>query len=337
MALINPVHGLVVPFLCIFTLPLAIFAGITSALAFTVLMFRMGIVYFDIALALIPQYFRGNSTSKHHPALGPSSPFDNNKHHQRRHSAREGQKTPASPPGSAGSGSGYSTPSPVVAAFPQTGTGYLNSGYISPHRRKSSYGFGGSATLRRSRHSSSQVSLCSVGTITPIHEDEVSHDITPVDNTGLAAPSAGLDRDFEGIGGWRLDDRDNDSDWTNINSRLELPLERSSVVRHTQRPQSVGPVTTSEATYLCMRQSSKKESGGSPVEDREHGERGGWSFGSSPASAKATTTLPSPNTGRARLNQTVLMPPALTALDAENNYFINPDQLSPRSLRRDTP
>lgn len=340
MALINPVHGLVVPLLCIFTLPLAIFAGITSTLAFSVLMFRMAVVYFDIALALVPQYLRGKNASSSGSNSAINSPFDG-RHRQQRNHSRDGWKTPVSPPGSAGSCSGHSTPSPV-AAFPQA-TGYLNSGLVSPHRRKGGCGFG-SANLRRSRGSSSQVSLCSIGTITPIHEDEVSHDITPAAplETGLA-PSSGLDRDFEGIGGWRLDDRDNDSGWTNINSRLELPLERSTVARHTQRSQSVGPVSPSDSMYLAMGRSpsSRKESvsGEASIEDQERGERG-VSVGSMiPASSgtKGAPEVPSLNTGWARLNQTPLMPLAFTALEAETNYFNNPDLLSPRSLRRGTP
>ncbi|KAK3352366.1 hypothetical protein B0T25DRAFT_184197 [Lasiosphaeria hispida] len=227
MTLLNPIHGLVVPFLCVFTIPLAIFAGITTTLAFSVLMFRVAVVYLDIALALIPQYF--TRRSKHH--LFPNSA------HQHRPS-RDGLKTPISPSSSVGSGSGYSTPSSQSPYHSENR--YLTSGHRSPHRRKSSYGFG--AALRHSRRSS-QASLASIGTITPIHEDDVPPSVS---ESGLI-PSVGVDRDFEGIGGWRLDNGNDaeDSQWSKINSRLELPLERFSA-RHHQRSQSVGPPTPSE-------------------------------------------------------------------------------------------
>ncbi|KAI1798878.1 hypothetical protein F4811DRAFT_546799 [Daldinia bambusicola] len=45
----------------------------------------------------------------------------------------------------------------------------------------------------------------------------------------VLTPTAGLERDFEGVGGWRLDSMDVDADaaddqqWYNLNSRLELP------------------------------------------------------------------------------------------------------------------
>ena len=54
------------------------------------------------------------------------------------------------------------------------------------------------------------------------------------------SPSIGLERDFEGVGGWRLDSTDNDTDeqqWHTLNSRLENPYRR-----HHFRSQSGGAV-----------------------------------------------------------------------------------------------
>ncbi|KAK4181921.1 hypothetical protein QBC36DRAFT_316893 [Triangularia setosa] len=323
MALINPVHGLVVPFLFIFTLPLAIFAGITSALAFSVLMFRVAIVYLDIALAFVPEYFlRGRSKSS----------FLSSADKQRRHS-RAGWRTPASPPSSArSSSSGHSTPSP----FPQT-TGYLHSGYVSPsstHRRKSSYGFGGSVR-RHSRRSSSQASLSTTGTITPIHEHEVLNDIAALTPAAFAdsglTPSVGLDRDYEGIGGWRLDDNGNDSDWTNINSRLELPLERrSSFTRSHSRSRSVGSANPNEPYLISRHTGSRRET---IMNDINHD----WVEKSASAGRIGTKTAgPTPNRSRVRLNQTISMPPpAFTALEAE--FKDSQDMMSPRSVRKTPP
>ncbi|KAI1409132.1 hypothetical protein F5Y13DRAFT_193610 [Hypoxylon sp. FL1857] len=83
---------------------------------------------------------------------------------------------------------------------------------------------------RRQRQGSASVSS---GTITPVGGLD-----------GLAlAPSMGLERDFEGVGGWRLDSVDVDADaadeyqWYNLNSRLEIPDRR-----HHFRSQSGGAV-----------------------------------------------------------------------------------------------
>ncbi|KAK3318330.1 hypothetical protein B0H66DRAFT_602924 [Apodospora peruviana] len=266
MALLNPVHGLVVPFLCFFTIPLAILAGITTTLAFTVLMFRVAVVYLDIALAMIPQYVITRSRPRGVHATTTTTTTTALHTHRR---VGGGNVTPISAHGSSSSsGSGYSTPSPVVSPFPSgpgnnTTTGYIIPGHRSPgHRRKTSYGFGAAAAaaaaVRHHSRRSSQASLASLGTISPIHEGRVTPAIAA--ESGLT-PSVGIDRDFEGIGGWRLDDRD-DSDWANINSRLELPLERSSAHNwHHQRSQSAGPTTPGEAvTWLMMKATTPKNS-----------------------------------------------------------------------------
>lgn len=61
--------------------------------------------------------------------------------------------------------------------------------------------------------------------------------LTPAaSSVSLPVPrSIGSARDFEGVGGWRLDgpSEDDDHAWTNINSRLELPAE--SPRRHHRR------------------------------------------------------------------------------------------------------
>ncbi|KAK3324216.1 hypothetical protein B0T19DRAFT_225168 [Cercophora scortea] len=284
MALINPIHGLVAPLLFIFTIPLAIFAGITTTIAFSILMFRVAVVYLDIALALIPQYVMGRSRARGSPTT------------YQRSGGREGVKSPPSPTSSVTSGSGYSSPT-SVSAFP-SGTAFLGLGYRSPsHRRKSSYGFG--AAVRHSRRSS-QTSMQSLGTITPIHEGQATPGLA---ESGLT-PSAGIDRDFEGVGGWRLDDQNDDSDWANINSRLELPLQS---IRHHQRSQSAGPSTPGEGSWLMMK--TTQRNGLPEARDWER---------------NAAKPLISPNSGRVRMSQNLSMPPALTTLDYETGYFPSP-------------
>ncbi|KAH8172743.1 hypothetical protein LIA77_06998 [Sarocladium implicatum] len=55
MALLNPVNALIVPFLLLTTIPLALFASITTLLAFSVLSLRVTLVYLDLALSLLPR------------------------------------------------------------------------------------------------------------------------------------------------------------------------------------------------------------------------------------------------------------------------------------------
>ena len=47
MTLLNPAYALIVPFLFIFTLPLALFATLTTTLAFSILLFRVTIIYVE--------------------------------------------------------------------------------------------------------------------------------------------------------------------------------------------------------------------------------------------------------------------------------------------------
>ncbi|KAI1074988.1 hypothetical protein F5B20DRAFT_561846 [Whalleya microplaca] len=79
-------------------------------------------------------------------------------------------------------------------------------------------------TRRRSGARKRNNSSVSSGTLTPIGSLD-----------GLAlTPSTGLGRDFEGLGGWRLDslaggadaETPEDLQWTNLNSRLEMPYRR---------------------------------------------------------------------------------------------------------------
>ena len=294
MPLLNPIHGLVVPFLFVVTIPMAIFAGITTTLAFSVLMFRVTLVYLDMVLAFLPQYLMGRST---HPRVVASS-----YRHSRDQYGSQSQ-TSVSSVGSAGSNG-----SPVLA--PPQGLVYPMPGYRSPRRRPSgpillpSGGFGG----RRSRRSS-QVSAGSLGTVTPRHDAEVS---IALGGPSLP-PSAAIDRDFEGIGGWRYDDREDDN-WIKINSRLELPAERLAV-RHHQRSGSGGgaPVTPGEGSWLMMKNARFDTS---PERERV-------------ATPGAKVSI-SPNSSRLRINQMH----AFTTMDKEEGYF--PPFVSPKSTKKST-
>jgi hypothetical protein len=239
MGLLNPVYALIVPFLFIFTIPLAIFAGITTTLAFTVLIFRVLIVYLDLALAVIPQYFIGRRP----------------RHLQ------------------------YVSKSPSMASL-------RSSPILGPSSSSSS---------RRRRRRPSSASIGSVGTITPVSESGM----------GLM-PSVGMDRDFEGVGGWRLGD---DEVWTTINSRLELPDRQHN--RHHHRSSSGG------FAGVAMMSGGVLENSGLLRAGRNR-------------SPETKITAVSPNSSRVRTPTN--LPVAFTTINSEDGYF--PVMLSPRSMRK---
>ncbi|KAL6861122.1 hypothetical protein J3F83DRAFT_236289 [Trichoderma novae-zelandiae] len=194
MALLNPLHAFVVPFLLVTTIPLAVFAGITTTFAFSILLFRVFVVYLDIALSLVSQSL-AHLTESSVAGL----------HHLR-------------PP----------RPSPASSS--------------SVHSRANSVSPSASSTLlkrhRRRRPSSSVYSAGSA---------------TPASDMGLGLiPSVGAERDFEGVGGWRLGgDDDDDELWTTINSRYELPDRVHD--RNHRRSLSGGPAGAVDGGFLMMK------------------------------------------------------------------------------------
>ncbi|EEY15142.1 conserved hypothetical protein [Verticillium alfalfae VaMs.102] len=228
MALLNPVYAFIVPFLFLFTVPLAIFAGITTTVAFTVLLFRVVLVYLDLALTLLPSYL--NLRRLPHQRMG--------------HQALPAAKTPATL-----SNSSSRSVSPVL-----TTTSRTLSFTRTPHRRP------------RSRRPS-----MSHGATTP--------DAPPT--TLSLLPSTGLDRDFEGIGGWRLGSSTDDDRWTMINSRLELPDRQ----RHHHRSPSGGGA---DGGFLMMKGSRGRNRSGSP-EISTVGTAGNRASPASPNSSRVRT------------------------------------------------
>ncbi|KAH6996568.1 hypothetical protein BKA56DRAFT_666773 [Ilyonectria sp. MPI-CAGE-AT-0026] len=184
MALLNPVYAFVVPFLFVVTVPLAVFAGITTTVAFSVLILRVLAVYLDVAISLIPHYLGGRKPRPYHP-------------HPPRLEA-------------------------------------LNA--ITTHFSSSSNSTASNTPLRRRRRRRSS-SAISGTSLTPAASETA---------LGLL-PSIGPERDFEGVGGWRVAD---DDGWTTINSRLELPDKHHA--RNSHRPPS-GPTTPGEGPCLMMK------------------------------------------------------------------------------------
>ncbi|KAI9645585.1 hypothetical protein NHQ30_006327 [Ciborinia camelliae] len=166
MKLFSAFYAIILPFLFFFTVPIAIFASITTTFAFCVLCFRVIVVYIELALAVIPYYL-----------CGPKADIK----------VIQSKRAIYNPP-------------------------------TSPVRRKK----------RRNSASSSQ---SATGSITPVPTRILKGSESML---GLCQ-SVGFSRDYEGVGGWRLDDSGSDDDalWTNMNSRLELPANHGR--RHHQR------------------------------------------------------------------------------------------------------
>lgn len=198
MGVLNPVYALVIPSLVFITIPLAVLAGITTTLAFSVLIVRVLAVYLDIVISLIPQSLSGTTPAG---AASSSSPM---------YRRLNGLKTPSSP----------TSPSASSQQTPRA---------LRHHRRRRS-----SASAISGGGSASSVSERGLGLI----------------------PSVGAERDFEGIGGWRVG-RDEDQDdvaWTTVNPP---PPERSPLIhlpRHHARSASGRPTTPGEGgPYLMMK------------------------------------------------------------------------------------
>ncbi|POR34658.1 Uncharacterized protein TPAR_05146 [Tolypocladium paradoxum] len=197
MALINPAYTFVVPFLFAVTVPLAVFAGVTTTVAFSVLVFRVLVVYLDIALSLVPQYLasrkgRGRGLSRSQRPL-----------HLRQRS-----------PSPAGAGADDNCP-PTPTQHQQQ---------LQPIYRG------------RRRRPSNATSVVSAGSTSDM-------------GLGLM-PSVGPERDYEGVGGWRSGE-DDDESWTTINSRFEYP-DRTYARGHHRTP-SGGPVTPGDSGVLMMK------------------------------------------------------------------------------------
>ncbi|POS78388.1 hypothetical protein DHEL01_v203217 [Diaporthe helianthi] len=288
MAIINPVYALIVPFLFVFTIPLAVFAGITTTLAFSVLMFRVAVVYVDIAVNMVPQYLTGRRVY----------PFPRGYASTLLSTTEASSNVPPSPVGSG-------TNSPPTSRQ-----------IVRHHRRRRTSG----------------ASLQSVGSITPVDDHPngalgSSAGVSKRNSFMMMAPSIGIDRDFEGVGGWRLGGRNPDDDddaWTHINSRLELPLDHQR--KHHQRSPSGGGATTpgggSGGDFLVMKSPNSarsrerspdnggKRGGGRKDKD---GSVGGMKIASGPIAM-------SPNSSRVRI-PTNTIPPPLTKVAEGDGYF----------------
>ncbi|KAG5994112.1 hypothetical protein E4U52_001421 [Claviceps spartinae] len=157
---------------------------------------------------------------------------------------------------------------PQDQMLPATSTNTTPGGNEDSARASSVYQQQPLLQSRRRRRTSSITSILSTGgTTTPVG---------PVGDFGLGLiPSVGPDRDYEGIGGWRVGD-DDDESWTTVNSRMELP-EGGFVVHHYRTPSGGGATTPGDGAVLMMKTRRR-----------------------SPEARAVTRTSSSPNSSRAR-------------------------------------
>ena len=103
----------------------------------------------------------------------------------------------------------------------------------------------------RSRRKSRRSSAASFSSTTTT-ASSISPPNLPFPTAGFGiytSTSAATIRDFEGVGGWRIpdpdDDNNDDESWTGLNSRLELPLMVDGRNRHHHRSRTLGSNVTS--------------------------------------------------------------------------------------------
>lgn len=223
----------------------------------------------------------------------------------------------ATSPGGSSHSSGHSTPPLTIA----TSRAHIPARH---HRRRRTSG----------------ASFNSVGSITPI-DDNLNNNNNGGVGLGLhngnnkpfavVSSSLNLERDFEGVGGWRVTGRhaDYDDAWAQLNSRLELPLDTQR--RHHHRSPSGGGTTTpggSAGEYLVMKSPRAMRSMDTSPDNinrrgRVERKEGG--------SVKIVSTI-SPNSSRQR-TPTNAAPPPLTTIDSsDGSYF--PLVSSPQSARK---
>ncbi|KAF4125243.1 hypothetical protein GMORB2_4083 [Geosmithia morbida] len=253
MGLFNPVRALVIPGFCLITVPLAILAGITTTLAFSVLLLRVFTVYLDILLSLAPRWPSRRlffTTAAVDNDTGATN-YPSTSHHQRRHSH-------------------------------------------TPRRRR-----------RSSTASSSSLGERGLGLV----------------------PSVGAERDFEGIGGWRLGGQIDDDLWsTACNPPLEMPDRPVSYFGHGHHHRSSsangGPTTPGEGGYLMMKSRTPRANAGV----------GSSSSATAYPLASSPSLAASPNNSRARTPSGPRL--KFTPTQQPDGYFALSRNTSPQATKR---
>ncbi|MCJ1261084.1 hypothetical protein MMC22_000948 [Lobaria immixta] len=218
------------PVLVVISLPLAIFAALTTSLAFSALFLRALVVYAELTAVLIQNQFATN----HGPAA------------KRVSSDRK------------------STP-PVMIDEKDT--------------------------RRKSRRSSACSGNSNGGSMTPKRPE----------SSGLGIyGSGGIERDFEGVGGWRIPGSDDDDVlWTSMNSRLELP----AIVDERKRNHHRSLTSSSLSTASLIPGSRAPSFARTPSSTRAAGNASPEEYFANRTASKSTTALDTVNIGKSLLRR----------------------------------
>lgn len=215
------------PVLLLISLPLAIFAAVTTSLAFSALFFRALLVYAELAAVLIQNQFAINDAVKS----------------------------------------------------------------ISSDRKLMVSVVDDKDSRRKSRRSSACSGNSNGGSMTPRIPE----------SSGLGIyGSGGIERDFEGVGGWRIPGSDDDDVlWTSMNSRLELP----AIVDERQHNHNRSLTSSSLSAASLITSSRPRSFARTPSSTHAAGHTSPEEYFANRAASKSTSALDTVNIGKALLRR----------------------------------
>lgn len=215
------------PVLLLVSLPLAIFAAITTSFAFSALLFRVLVVYAELAAALIQNQLAINGAAESASSPRKSTPLVIDEKDSRRKSRRD-----------------------------SACSGNSNGGSMTPKIPESS----GLGIYR----------------------------------------SGGIERDFEGVGGWRIPGSDDDDVlWTSMNSRLELP----AIVDERKHNHHRSLTSGSLSTVSLLTSSRPRSFARTPSSTHAPGNTSPEEYFANRTASKSTTALDTENIGKALLRR----------------------------------
>lgn len=109
--------------------------------------------------------------------------------------------------------------------------------------------------------------------------------------------TGGIERDFEGVGGWKSDSDDDDVPWASISSRLELPAIVDERKRNHRRSLTSGSLSIASMIPRPVRQLARTPSSAQAVSNNA------GDYFSSRISSKSSSTLDAANIGKTLLRR----------------------------------
>lgn len=338
-ALVLPLF-VTLPLMALLMIPISICAGITTTLACGMLLYRVVVAYVEAAYTLSLEFlgripglslarwillymFPRYSSEVGSPALSTSAvsvpiPLSRSARHSRQQSgphannnnnSRIGQTVAFSRSGRRNSIGGNLTISPPAGSHEPTPTMTPHYSPVYQHRRLSS------------------ASIASVGSTSP---DETMFGLPP---------TLGMERDFEGLGGWRFSgagNEDEDAVWDALHSRLELPAYRhphnvTHNVTHSKNHSRSHSKTRSLHHRHYVTPSGNTQAGTGAATPTDGADMGRIS----PRGERSMSLVASPrvaNVSKVRVLPQNTRPLSMTALGHELGYFTAPGAFPRRAV-----